>query len=191
MNFSTKYDDLNDFELLPEGVYETIVKSAQEAVTQNGAQYIDIRLVIRNDVEQQYKDRYIFHKIWKKKEPTAQDNQVDGYSFKQLMNLASSVKIPSGKNYGSVAELCADFTGKCVKAEIEHNTYNNRTNERVKYLSATDHPDCRHKFKEKTSDSSSQAYRQPRNDAFVQPTIPLPAGLEDFEEIIPEGDLPF
>ena len=189
MNFSTNYDDLNDFDLLPPGKYETIIKSAEEATTKNGTPYIDVRLVIRNDIEQAFKDRYIFHKIWKKKEPSQQDSQVDGYSFKQLMNLANSSKIPAGKNYGSIAELLADFSGKCVLTEIEHDTYNNNTHERVKFFEPTAHPDCKHVFKERSQPAAANTYKPQQNDVFAQP--PVKADLADFEEIITEGDLPF
>lgn len=187
MNFSTNYDDLNEFELIPEGIYETVVKSAEEAVTKGGTGYIDVRLVIRNDVEQPQKDRYIFHKIWKKKEPSERDLQVGGYSFAQLMSFANAAKIPAGKNYGSIAEICADFVGKCVKVEIQHDTYKNRTSEKVAEVSASGYPECRHKFK---SSVTAQTYKPPVNDAFAQPS-PLPAGLNDFEEILPDSDLPF
>jgi hypothetical protein len=94
MNFATNYDDLGSSEMLPEGKYECIIKSAEEK-SLGGYPVLDIRCVIRNDVEQKYKDRFIFHKIWKKKEPSPQDQQVDGYSFKQLMNLAAAAKISS------------------------------------------------------------------------------------------------
>lgn len=191
MSFSTNYDGLNDFDLLPPGKYETVIKSAAESETKNGTPFIDVRLVVRNDVEQAYKNRCIFHKIWKKKEPSPQDAQVGGYSFKQLMNLANSAKIPAGKNYGSVAELCADITGKCVKAELEHDTYNDRTNERVKFLEPTAHPECRHVFREKAQPAAdTQTYKPPKNDAFAQP-LPQGLGLDDFEEIISDSELPF
>ena len=196
MNFSTNYDNIGSGnELLPVGKYECIVKDAVPDTTKNGTPYLDIRLVIRNDVEQKYQNKYIFHSIWKKKEPSEQDKQVDGYSFKQLMSLANAVKLPSGKNYASVEELCKDFVGKCCNVEIEHDEYNGKTRERVKYCNQTSFPECKHVFK--TTGSSQQAnsstYKQPKQDAFAQPaTAQQPAiKLDDFEEVISDDDLPF
>lgn len=193
MNFSTNYDDLGS-SLLPEGKYECIVKDAFPSETKKGTPYLDIRLVIRNDVEQKYQNKYIFHSIWKKKEPSEQDKQVDGYSFKQLMSLANAAGLPSGKSYASVEELCKDFVGKCVNAETEHDEYDGKTNVRVKYCNKTEYPECKHVFKEAPAAADSNTYQKPKQDAFAQPaTVRTPSdiNLDDFEEIIGDGDLPF
>ncbi|MEZ3453340.1 MAG: DUF669 domain-containing protein [Oscillospiraceae bacterium] len=193
MNFSTNYDDLGS-SLLPEGKYECIVKDAFPSETKKGTPYLDIRLVIRNDVEQKYQNKYIFHSIWKKKEPSEQDKQVDCYSFKQLMSLANAAGLPSGKSYASVEELCKDFVGKCVNAETEHDEYDGKTNVRVKYCNKTEYPECKHVFKEAPAAADSNTYQKPKQDAFAQPaTVRTPSdiNLDDFEEIIGDGDLPF
>lgn len=193
MNFSTNYDDLGS-SLLPEGKYECIVKDAFTSETKKGTPYLDIRLVIRNDVEQKYQNKYIFHSIWKKKEPSEQDKQVDGYSFKQLMSLANAAGLPSGKSYASVEELCKDFVGKCVGVETEHDEYDGKTNVRVKYCNKTEYPECKHVFKEAAAPVDSNTYQKPKQDAFAQPaTVRTPSDidLDDFEEIIGDGDLPF
>lgn len=191
MAFSTNYENSGS-ELLPVGKYECIVVDAAPTVAKSGTPYLDIRFVIRNDVSQKYQNKYIFHSIWKRKEPTEQDKQVDYYSFKQLMNLANAVKLPSGKNYASVEELCRDFVGKCCNVEIEHNEYNGQTRERVKFCNQTSFPECKHVFR--TAGSSQQAnntYKQPKQDAFTQPaTAQQPVDLSDFEEINTD-DIPF
>lgn len=194
MNFSTNYDDLGSGGLLPEGKYECIVKDAFPSETKNGFSYLDIRMVIRNDVEQSYKNKYIFHSIWKKKEPTEQDKQVDGYSFKQLMSLASAAGLPAGKNYASVEELCKDFVGKCVNVEIEHDMYNkDNPRERVKFCNKTAYPECKHVFKEAAAPVNSGTYQKPKQDAFAQPASvgTQTVDLDGFEEIIGEDSLPF
>lgn len=194
MNFSTNYDNIGGSGLLPAGRYECIVKDAVPAVTKNGAPYLDIRFVIRNDVDQKYQNKYIFHSIWKKKEPTEQDKQVDGYSFAQLMSLANAAKLPSGKNYASVEDLCKDFVGKCANIEIEHHEYNGKTSERVKYCNQTAYPECKHIFKAPAAQTDNNTYQKPKQDAFAQPVTaqqPKVDNLDDFEEVIGDNDLPF
>lgn len=193
MNFSTNYENIGN-ELLPEGKYECVIKDAFPSETRKGTPYLDIRLVIRNDVEQKYKNKYIFHSIWKKKEPSEQDKQVDGYSFKQLMSLANAAGLPSGKNYASVEELCKDFVGSCVNVETEHDEWDGKINVRVKYCNKTEYPECKHVFKEAAAPADSNTYQKPKQDAFAQPsTVQTPPNvdLDDFEEIIGDGDLPF
>ncbi len=123
---------------------------------------------------------------------TLQDKQTDNYNFSQLMSLANAVKLPSGKNYASVEELCRDFVGKCCNVEIEHKESNGQTRERVKFCNQTSFPECKHVFR--TADSSQQAndtYKQPKQDAFAQPaTAQQPVDLSDFEEINTD-DIPF
>lgn len=196
MNFSTNYDNVGGgSELLPEGKYECIVKDALPAATKNGTPFLDIRFVIRNDVSQKYQNKYIFHSIWKKKEPSEQDRQVDNYSFKQLMNLANAVKLPSGKNYASVEELCKDFVGKCCNVEIEHQKGNDdKIRERVKFCNQTAYSECKHAFKTAgTQQVGNNTYSQPKQDAFAQPATAqqfTPTDLEGFEEISAD-DIPF
>ena len=191
--FSTNYDNVgNGSELLPEGRYEVIIKTAQLNATKNETPYIDVRMVIRNDVEQKYQNKYIFHSIWKKREPSPQDLNVDGYSFKQLMSLAKAAKLPSGKNYSSINELCADFVGKCVVAEIEHQEDNNgKKRERVKFCYETNFPDCKHVFKEAAATVSKDTYQKPKQDAFAQPATAQGVDLSDFEEVVSDSDVPF
>lgn len=190
--FSTNYDNIgNGSELLPEGRYEVVIKTAQLNATKNDTPYIDVRMVVRNDVEQKYQNKYIFHSIWKKREPSPQDLNVDGYSFKQLMSLAKAAKLPSGKNYGSIEELCADFVGKCVVAEIEHQEDNSgKMRERVKFCYESAFPNCKHVFKE-AAPVSKDTYQKPKQDAFAQPATAQGVDLSDFEEVVSDSDVPF
>lgn len=183
--FSTNYEEIgNGSELLPEGRYEAVIKTAQLNTTKNDTPYIDVRMVIRNDVEQKYQNKYIFHSLWKKREPSPQDLSVDGYSFKQLMSLAKAAKLPSGKNYSSIEELCADFVGKCVIAEIEHKEDNSgKLRERVKFCYESEYPNCKHVFKEATPQKS--------NDVFAQPATAQAVNLSDFEEVVNDSEVPF
>nr|WP_252892705.1 DUF669 domain-containing protein [Lentilactobacillus otakiensis] len=40
-----------DFSALPKGNYEMIIKSAQERATENGAESLQLDLVVRNDLD--------------------------------------------------------------------------------------------------------------------------------------------
>lgn len=192
MNFSTNYDNIGGNEPLPVGKYECIVKEAFPSVTKNGKQYLDIRLVIRNDVNQKYQNRYIFHSIWKKNEPNDNDKQVDGYNYDMLMSFAQYAGLPAGKDYASVEDLCKDFVNKCVNVEVKHKESNGRTNARVKRCNKTAFPDCKHVFKAPAMQASNNSFQQPKQDAFAQPaTAQVPVDLSDFEEIVGDEDVPF
>ena len=65
MNFTTNYENVGTGSgLLPEGLYECVIKSAAIDTTKNGTEYFDVRFVIRNDIQdQKYANKYIFHSI--------------------------------------------------------------------------------------------------------------------------------
>lgn len=190
MGFSTNYSEVKEgTELIPKGKYEVIIGSAEFAETKGGTKYIDVRMVIRNDIRQSCQNRIIFHKIWKVREPSANDAMTEGYSFKQLMSLASGLDLPSGKNYASVAELARDFVGKCCNAEviIEHDdNYGDKNS--VRYINKTKCLPCAHQMKQSTA-KPAPAASKPAN-AFTQPQQKTPAGLEEFEDIT-DNDTPF
>lgn len=197
MNFTTNYDNVGTgSDLIPEGEYECVVKTAALNRTSQGKPYFDVRLVIRNDVSQKFANRYIFHSIWKKKEPSDADMQVEGFSFAQIMALAKAAQLPAGKSYAGIDEMGKDLIGKPVRVTIEHSTYNDKTNERVKYVNETKYPDCKHVFKESAPAANNQSYAQRPQQQFASAAVPTAptaqtADLSDFEEVISDSDLPF
>lgn len=197
MNFTTNYDNVGTgSDLIPEGEYECVVRTAALNSTANGTPYFDVRLVIRNDVSQKFSNRYIFHSLWKKKEPSEADMQVDGFSFAQIMALAKAAQLPAGKSYPGLNEMGKDLIGKPVRVTIEHNTYKEKTSERMKYVNETKYPDCKHVYKEAAPAANNQAYAQKPQQQFASaavPTVPTAtaADLSDFEEVISDSDLPF
>ena len=134
----------------PEGNYECIITKIEKRTTRNGAEGINFSFVIRNDIEnQKYKNAFLFHTIWKKKEPTKADMQVEGYNFGQLMAMGKAAGLDEGKDYENLDEYLKDLDGKCILVTLKHEEYNGQTQERVSYVNPTKYPDCRHKFKKK------------------------------------------
>lgn len=185
MGFSTDYENVNnDYGLIPEGEYEVVIRNIEERTTGNGATGLNLSLVIRNDVEQKYKDRYLFHTLWKRREPTESDMQVQGYSWGQIMRLAKSAKLPSGKAYENVQELCKDLLKRPLRVTVKHELWNGKTQERVEYINESSSPECRHVFKEKKT-----AAQKPREQLAADNCSY--GDLGDFEELLSDGDVPF
>lgn len=184
MGFSTNYDDVPDFDLIPKGEYEVIIKNIEEHTAPKGATGLNLTLIIRNDVEQKYKNRCIFHTLWKRCEPT----EADMHSFKQVMQLAKAAMLPSGKSYETVNELCADLIDHVMRVTIDHEEYNGRTNERVKYMNSSKFPECKHIYKEKTAVSADTVAPKKQEQFAGSARF---GSLDDFEEILGDGDVPF
>ncbi len=185
MGFSTNYEDVNDdFDIIPEGDYEVVIRNIEERTTMSGATGLNLSLIIRNDVDQKFKDRYLFHTLWKRKEPTQADMQVQGYSFKQIMRLAKSAKLPNGKAYGTVRDMCMDLMHRPLKVTVEHREWNGKQQENIKYINESRFPECKHVFKEKKTTAHQET------PAAVQPTVSV-SDLGDFEEILTDAEVPF
>ncbi|MDE5945950.1 MAG: DUF669 domain-containing protein [Oscillospiraceae bacterium] len=189
MGFSTDYTDVNDFDLIPTGEYEVIIKKIEERTTQNGATGLNLTLIIRNDTEQKYQNRCIFHTLWKRKEPTQADMQVQGYSFKQIMQLAKAAKLPSGKSYETVNDLCADLIDHVMRVTIGHDEYNGQKREIVKFMNESRFPECKHVYKEKPAVTADTVAQRPQ-EQFADATANI-SSLDDFIEVLSDDDVPF
>ena len=177
----------------PEGDYECLIAKVEEkeynTTDSNGNKIVknklNISMIIRNDVEQNYKNGYIFDTLWKKKEPTNADLQVKGYSYGQIMALGKAAGLPDGKEYDSLEQFCGELVNKPMRVTIKHEEYNGKTQERVSWRNPTKYPTVKHTFKQSQS-STAQTYAQPQQSyASAQPTN------QGFTDMPLDDDLPF
>lgn len=139
------YSEAND--LLPEGEYECIIRQVALDVTRGGTEYIDIPLIIRNDVERNpRRGGIIFHKLWRRKEPTAADKACNGFSAKQIQSLSKAAGLPNGKSYPDMEEWMADLAGRLVRATVYHEEYKGVEQAKVSWVNQTREPICKHVY---------------------------------------------
>lgn len=185
MGFKMNSSAAEQGSIKPEGVYECIIASAEERVTKNGAKGLNLALVIRNDVEQKFKNGYIFHTLWKRRQPTAEDMQVNGYGFGQIMALGKAAGLTDGKEYAGLEDFIADLMKRPVRVTLKHDEYNGKIQEKVDYLNPTAWPEVRHVMKSNSINSAAPA--APRAEQFAAAPV-TPAG---FAEVTNDDDLPF
>lgn len=130
---------------IKDGNYEVVVTKMEEATTKNGAEHVDVRLTVRNDLQQQeHKNQIIFHKVWKAK-------ATGKYDMRFFNTMGKAAQLQQGKQYASIEELFKDFLGKPVKVQVKNETseYNGKTYENlnVKRWDKSDFPEVQHKFK--------------------------------------------
>lgn len=220
MAFGTNYENIpQGGGLVPQGNYETVITNAVISQTKNGKYKVSFMLTIRNDIQQDCQNRVLFIDIWKRREPTPADNQVDGFNFAQLMAVSRAAQIPSGQSFESLSQFLQALCGRCLIATVKHETYNGETSAKVDPLGTapTKFPDCRHVQKQRQQAQNpaysapaprqqrpaqgyagqpQQGYAQPQQYAQPQGYTPAPpplqnANLSDFEEILQDGQLPF
>lgn len=182
MGFTNDFSKASQGGLKPEGDYEVIIVKAEEKVTQNsGKTFLNLSMVIRNDVQQAYQNGYIFHSLWKRKDPTEADMQVNGYSFGQIMALGKAAKLPDGKNYAGLEEFLRDLIDKPVRVHLVHDTYNDKTRESVQYINPTEFPSVRHVPKKAVTSDTYAAPQTSYAAQAAQPYAPVPT----------DDDIPF
>ena len=163
MAFGTNYEGIpTGGGLVPQGNYETVVTNAEIRQTKNGKHKVGLTLTIRNDIQQDCQNRVLFIDIWRKREPTAADEQVDGFNFAQLMAVSRAAQIPSGQSFESLEQFLQALCGRCLIATVKHETYNGETTAKVDALDTmpTKFPDCRHVQKQRQQEQNP-AYGAP------------------------------
>ena len=165
----------------PEGDYECLIAKAGERTFKSGTTSLNITFVIRNDVDQKYKNGYIYYTLWKRKAPTNADLQVKGYSFSQVMTLGKAAGLSDGKDYDNLEQFCEELEKKSVRVTLEHKEYNGKTQEQVSWLNSTKFPEVKHVFKQ--SENPTVYAQSQQNYAS--------AAVQNFTEIPSDEDLPF
>ena len=142
-NFTLNMEDTFDGGI-QDGTYETVITKFEENATQAGTEFADVRLTVRNDIDQKYKNNIVFHRIWKAK-------ATQKYDMRFFNTIGSAAQLQQGKQYKSIEELFQDFLGKLVRVTVKNETseYNGKTYENlnVKRWEKTKFPELAHKFK--------------------------------------------
>lgn len=142
-NFTLNMEDTFDGGI-QDGTYETVITKFEENATQAGTEFADVRLTVRNDIDQKYKNNIIFHRVWKAK-------ATQKYDMRFFNTIGSAAQLQQGKQYNSIEELFQDFLGKPVRVTVKNETseYNGKTYENlnVKRWEKTKFQELSHKFK--------------------------------------------
>ena len=138
--FTINHDDVMDFGMVEEGEYEVIVFKAFEDAAKSGTMFINLHLIIRNDIDQKHKNQYIFGSIWQSKE-TGQ------YHSGMINTVAKALGIENGKRFNTLQELLDDFKLRTARVTVKHEEYNGKTNVRVQRWEPSRFPNSQHQFK--------------------------------------------
>ncbi|PGS83965.1 hypothetical protein COC69_01235 [Bacillus cereus] len=156
MGFSLDFNDVYGNGNIADGEYEVVISQCNENATPGGAEYIQLDVIIRNDVEQAYKNSHIFHKIWKAK-------ATGKYNAKSLNTIGKACKLQENKFYPTFEELLQDFVRKTVrvtvkneKSDYDGKTYPNVTGWEVSKVAGP----LQHQFKKKSDAQTFSEMKQ-------------------------------
>lgn len=156
---------------IQDGVYEVIITTMQEDATQSGTEYTDVRLTVRNDVDQKYKNQIIFHKIWKAK-------ATGKYNMRNFNTLGAAIQEQlKNTSFNTLEELFQEFRGKALRVQVKNETseYNGKTYENlnVKQMGKTQFPDIQHQFKDGQNPNESNPFATGGAEVNDDSTLPF------------------
>ncbi|WP_024746602.1 DUF669 domain-containing protein [Levilactobacillus namurensis] len=193
MNTNYANNTSSSYDPLPTGTYEMIINKAQESATKNGAETLQIDLLVRNDLDKvpglantngKYHNRHVFMDNWKRKAT----NQYDLDGFQYILQAAG---VPENTAIPTVEDFMKAITGTPVKVYVkaEQDTYKGETRlvNRVApwNFEVSDYPQIQHVYKNKRPATKPAPQAQPAtntDDPFANTGTPVN---------ISDDDLPF
>jgi len=167
---TTDYSKLEErnFDALPTGEYEMVIRQVMEKVTKNGAESMQVTLVVRNDLAQvpalaktngKHSNRYVFMDNWKRK-------ATGEYDTEGFMYILQAAGVPEGTPINSVDDFIDLLQGKPVKVYVkkEVDDYNTQDPESPVYkntvapwnFSETNYKAMNHQFDNKANMNNQQ-----------------------------------
>lgn len=136
MSYKFDKSEATSNELLPEGDYECYVEKAEFKATKTaGRKKISLQIRVRNDVEQECKNRVLFDDIWSDKET----NTV--YDGKKINRIMGTQDIPDGKEWLTIQDVVKDMIGINLIAHVvkKHDDYNDCDINQIQYYKTSEH----------------------------------------------------
>lgn len=111
--FSVNYEAAEQFSSVENGTYEVVITTAEQSASKTGTDFLDIRLKIRDDFQQKFRNNLIFDKVWINK-------QTLQYPEWALQRYAKAVKIPEGVEINTIEQFLEIIKGKTLKVTVKN-----------------------------------------------------------------------
>lgn len=125
--FSVNYESAEQFAAIEDGTYEVYVAQAEQSATQNGTDFLDIRLKIRDDFQQKFRNNLIFDKIYVNKSTLE-------YPIWVLQMYCKAAKVPEKTDIKTIEQFLDLIKGKSMKVTVKNETseWNGKTYENLR-----------------------------------------------------------
>lgn len=125
--FSVNYEAAEQFAAIEDGTYEVYVTQAEQSATQNGTDFLDIRLKIRDDFQQKFRNNLIFDKIYVNKSTLE-------YPIWVLQMYCKAAKVPENTDIQTIEQFLDLIKGKSMKVTVKNETseWNGKTYENLR-----------------------------------------------------------
>lgn len=120
-------------ELVKEGAYECFIEKAVINETQSGKSKIDLTIRVRNDVEQDFKNRVIYDTIWKDKEND------ELYDRRKINKILGTQKVKEGTSFADIDAVLNVIRGASLIANVgvRFSEYRGKDENYIKWYNTT------------------------------------------------------
>lgn len=129
--------------LMKPGEYECIVTDIRESATKGGTPYVSVDLVVRNDVEQEYRNKHIWDSLWLSEKAAP-------ISAKKINAIDKALKMPEAEyaDYTEWGQACAGKPCR-IRVSIQPARDGYEARERIDWYRETTAPEVAHVWKAK------------------------------------------
>lgn len=134
-NSYTFTKEVKEYSLIPEGDYEVRIEKAERKTLSTGKEKLTITYVVRQDVEQECKNRYVFEDIWQEK-----DNP-QFFNRKRLNQLLGTQDIKEGTTFADINEVLDFLWNQSLIVHIgqSYDDYRQKDVNYVSYYKSSQH----------------------------------------------------
>lgn len=151
--FDLDYSEATDFQTVSDGTYEAVINGLKEDTTKSGAQFINVDMIIRNDIEANaFKDQHVFRRIFAKKD-------TGKYPKGMLMSLGKAAALPNKKHFTDLNDYFDQLYRRPILITVKNETseYQGKTyeNTNIKKWEVSKFQQVAHKFKADAIDKAA------------------------------------
>lgn len=128
-----KEDESKEFDVLPEGDYECYIEKMIEGVTPSGSKYIRVQLRVRDDVEQEGKNRVISDFL-------RYDDTLKQYNPKKINRLLYTQDVAENTRFDTEEDVINFLSGCNLIAHVKVGEWQGKQTNNVYYYKKTKNP---------------------------------------------------
>lgn len=174
--FNLDFNDTFEGGKIENGTYEVLITLAGEDAFPSGAEYVDLRLTIRNDIQQPFQNMIVFERIFKAK-------ATGKYNMTMFNTVGKAAQLPVGKTYSNLQGLLDDFINKPLKVTVENKKSDcgKYDNLNVVYggWEITEFPNVQHVRKAKSNGGNNAPQQTQQHDPFSTGGGPIEVSDDD------------
>lgn len=133
MAYTYNQNDNNNYDLVKDGEYEVRIERIEQKTLPSGKRKLAVAYRIRDDVEQEYQNRWLFEDIWAERE------HKEYYNRKRINQLLGTQHLKDGTEFNTIQDVIDELVGSYLIAvvRIERDDYRGEDVNKIKFYKSS------------------------------------------------------